>query len=127
MLFQPELPPFYILGDRVLVCLTYFLKAVYRVKSLGDQPLDYMELVCVPNGLLMFDTAKYAQTKGLLIPGKDDQKTKKKRTRVRLNPLSELNSWRCIQVINTENGWITRERVPEKAIPKRAFKKRNSG
>jgi hypothetical protein len=124
MHFQPELPPFYVLSERVLICLTYFLKAVYKVNSLGAQPLDYMELVCVPNGLLMFDGPTYAQTEGLLIPGKDDKKTRKKRTRVRLNPLSELNQWRCIQVVNIEGVWKARERAPEQTLSKRASKKR---
>lgn len=126
MHFQPELPPFYVLGERVLVCLTYFLKAVYKVNSLGDQPLDYMELVCVPNGLLLFDGPKYARTKGLLIPGKDDKKTKKKRTRVRLNPLSELNQWRCVQVVNSEEGWRARERIPEPISSQRTSNKQTS-
>lgn len=126
MPFQPELPPFYVLGERVLICLTYFLKAVYKVNSLGDQPLDYMELVCVPNGLLLFDGPGYAETKGLLIPGKDDRQTKKKRTSVRLNPLSELNRWRCIQVVNTEKGWVARERVAEHTPPSRIAKKRKT-
>ena len=120
MNFQPELPPFYVLGGRVLICLTYFIKAVYKVNSLGDQPLDHMELVCVPNGLLMFDGPNYARTRGLLIPGKDDQKTKKKRTRVRLNPLSELNQWRCIQVVSAGRGWRARERAPERTLSGRA-------
>lgn len=126
MPFQPELPPFYLLNKRALICLTYFLKAVYKVNSLGDQPLDYMELVCVPNGLLMFDGPKYALAKGLLIPGKDDQKTKKKRRRVRLNPLSELNQWRCIQIVNSGEGWRARERAPEQTLSKRASKKETS-
>jgi hypothetical protein len=44
MIFQPELPPFYVLNNRPLVCLTYFLKAVYEVISIGDQPLKYLEV-----------------------------------------------------------------------------------
>ena len=62
MVFQPELPPFYVLNKRPLVCLTYFLKAVYEVKSIGDQPLKYLEVACVPNGLLMFDRTHLAGT-----------------------------------------------------------------
>lgn len=64
--------------------LTYFLKVVYAVQAMGNQPLDYLELVCVPNGLLLFDGPKYALTPGLLIPGKDEKDHPKKRTRVRL-------------------------------------------
>lgn len=76
--FQPELPPFYVLEDQVLLCLTYFLKAVYTVQDVGDQPLHYLELVCVPNGLILFDGPNYSQTRGLLIPGKDEKNHPKK-------------------------------------------------
>lgn len=110
MIFQPELPPFYVLNGRPLVCLTYFLTAVYEVRSMGDQPLQYLEVACVPNGLLMFDGPRLAQTTGLLIPGKDEQNHQKKRTRVRLEPLSWLNSWRCIQIVRINEGWQARRR-----------------
>lgn len=110
MVFQPELPPFYVLNKRPLVCLTYFLKAVYEVKSIGDQPLNYLEVACVPNGLLMFDRPQLAGTPGLLIPGKDEQTYLKKRTRVRLEPLAKLHDWRCIQIVKVDDKWITRAR-----------------
>jgi len=110
MNFQPELPPFYVLNGSPLVCLTYFLKAVYEVRSMGDQPLHYLELACVPNGLLMFGETKLASTPGLLIPGKDEQHYLKKRTRVRLAPLANLDKWRCIQIVRTNNGWTARAR-----------------
>jgi|SRR3712207_4592864 len=111
MNFQPELPPFYVLNGRPLICLTYFLKAVYEVRSVGDQPLSYLEVACVPNGLLMFGDEKLGYTPGLLIPGKDGQDYEKKRTRVRLEPLANLNSWRCIQILRTDKGWEARPRV----------------
>ncbi len=79
MSFQPELPPFYVLDGRILLCLTYFLKAVYTVQNIGDQPLHYLELACVPNGLLLFDGPNYFQVQGLFIPGKDIQGHFKKR------------------------------------------------
>ncbi|MCD9188501.1 MAG: BglI family type II restriction endonuclease [Pyrinomonadaceae bacterium] len=110
MIFQPELPPFYVLNKRPLVCLTYFLKAVYEVKSIGDQPLKYLEVACVPNGLLMFDEPQLARTPGLLIPGKDEQTYLKKRTRVRLEPLANLHDWRCIQIVKVDDKWITQAR-----------------
>lgn len=110
--FQPELPPFYVLNGRPLICLTYFLKAVYEVRSMGDQPLRYLELACVPNGLLMFDGARLAKTTGLLIPGKDGQGHEKKRTRVRLEPLANLNTWRCIQIVRIDEGrWEAVQRI----------------
>lgn len=88
MSFQPELSPFYILENHILLFLTYFLKVVYTVHAIGHQPLDYLELACVPNGLLLFDGPQYVRTKGLLIPGKDEKDHPKKRLRVRLNPLA---------------------------------------
>lgn len=103
--FQPELPPFYVLDNHILVCLTYFLKVVYTVRGPGDQPLDYLELACVPNGLLLFDGPIYAQNRGLLIPGKDEKDHPKKRVRVRLEPLATLAHWRSIQIVLTDNGW----------------------
>jgi hypothetical protein len=36
MAFQPELPPFYILDQKILLCLTYFLKVVYKVEAMGN-------------------------------------------------------------------------------------------
>jgi len=114
MLFQPKLPPFYILEDQVLLCLTYFLKAVYTVEELGVQPLDYLEVACVPNGLLLFDTMNYAETAGLFIPGKDDQTKapEDKRTRIRLDPLAALGGgWRCMKIQQTEEGWKTYPRL----------------
>src|SRR6266568_2719621 len=105
MKFQPELPPFYILNDHILLCMTYFLKVVYTVQDVGDQPLHYLELACIPNGLLLFDGPNYARTKGLLIPGKDERRILKKRTRIRLAPLAALANWRCIKIIPTNEGW----------------------
>ncbi len=95
MEFQPELPPFYIYDQKTLPCLTFFLKGVYVVEGIGIQPVDYLEVSCVPNGLLLFDGPKYADHyPGLLIPGKDEHAKKKKRTRVRLEPLGRVAAWR---------------------------------
>lgn len=113
MNFQPELPPFYVLNGHLRVCLTFFLKAVYEVRSMGDQPLKYLEVACVPNGLLMFDGPRLCRTQGLLIPGKDAQGVVKKRTRVRLQPLAALNPWRCVQVVRTGTVWEARPRSEE--------------
>jgi hypothetical protein len=92
--FQPELAPFYVMENRIILCLTYFLKGVYTVGKLGHQPISYFELVCVPNGLLLFDGPLFASTKGLLIPGKDEKNFTKKRVRIRLEPLGQIAEWR---------------------------------
>lgn len=105
MEFQPELPPFYIIDNNPYLTLTFYLKCVYKVISLGNQPLDYLELICVPNGLLMFDTFHYAKNvKGLLTPGKDILSSEHKRTRIKLNPLSQIASWRCKKIKFIENN-----------------------
>jgi len=97
--FQPELAPFYIVDDKVIPTLTYYLKIVYSVKSLGEQPLEYLELISVPNGLALFDGPNLNKSvKGLLTPGKDEVKVVRKRTRIKLDPLSELDSWRCQKI-----------------------------
>ena len=114
MLFRPALPPFYILEKHRLLCLTYFLKVNYSRHLGGDQILDYLELICVPNGLLLFDGPKYHQnTPGLLIAGKDDKSvlTGNRRTRIRFNPLATIGGWsRCVQIKQADIGW--------KAIPR---------
>jgi Restriction endonuclease BglI len=102
MSFQPELPPFYIIEDKVIPCLTYFLKGVYAVERLGYQPLVKLELVCVPNGLLAFDGPQYLLTEGLFIPGKDEKEHAKKRVRVRMGLLSSIATWRRMTIWERE-------------------------
>jgi len=111
MKFQPELPPFYINPNgKLLICITIFLKAVYKVSGLGVQPLDYMELVCTPNGLIAFDGPKYIQKSGLFTPGKDEKKFVHKRTRIKLEPLSKIDSWRCQKLVQDEGKWQIKKR-----------------
>ena len=84
------------------------LKCVYKVIEAGNQPLDYLELISVPNGLLMFDTLNYSQNiKGLLTPGKDILTSEHKRTRIKLNPLSEIANWRCQKILFGEMSDFT--------------------
>lgn len=109
-IFQPELPPFYIIDNIPRITLTFYLKCVYKVVEIGNQPLDYIELVCVPNGLLMFDTLFLHKTKGLLTPGKDILTSAHKRVRIKLNPLSSLNPWRCKCIANRSNKIIIKNR-----------------
>lgn len=111
MKFQPELPPCYVTstGD-LLICLTFFLKAVYKVSGLGIQPLDYMELVCTPNGLLVFDGPKYLKHPGLFTPGKDEKNFVHKRTRIKLVPLSQIAPWRCVKIKEDGGRWKATKR-----------------
>jgi hypothetical protein len=119
-LFQPKLPPFYVLDNQVLPCLTFFLKAVYSIHGLGEQPLEYLEVACVPNGLLMFEGPTLANTEGLLIPGKDDQSVREsdKRTRIRLYPLASIESgWRCRQIKPIDEERLQWQVQPRPAVP----------
>jgi hypothetical protein len=113
--FQPELPPFYILNGKTYPCITMFIKGIYKIIEPGNQPLDYLELVTVPNGLLLFDGPKYSEVYPELIrPGKDDYRVTEhlRRRRVKLNPLAEIASWRCTQFKYDENRkkWSMRPR-----------------
>lgn len=112
--FQPKLPPIYFLDDKPLLCLTFFLETVYDVEEFGVHPLRHLELSCVPNGLLMFDTYNYANKEGFLIAGKDDNTKAEdtKRIRVRLNPLGEIANWRSTILSRNKNGsWVFKNRV----------------
>lgn len=112
MEFQPELPPIYIGKDgKIRYCLTFFLKVIYSVKSKGTQPLESMELVSVPNGLLMFDGPKYCNNPGLMTPGKDEKTFKHKRSRIKLVPLSKIDSWRCVKFSLSGKDWLQKERI----------------
>jgi len=110
--FHPKLPPFYLLGGKPYVCLTFFIDAIYQVNGFGDHPHESFELSCVPNGLLMFDGPYYSKTPKLFIAGKDDNTKAEstKRVRIRLNPLASINNWRSV-IIHKENGnWNIRYR-----------------
>lgn len=113
--FQPKLPPFYILDDKVLLCITMFLKAVYKVKGSGVQPLEYFELACVPNGLLMFEGSELASTPGLIISGKDEKSKAEdtKRIRIRLDPLASIGGWRSVKIYLSGSNWVEENREKE--------------
>ena len=105
--FQPELPPFYIFEDRPRLTLTFFIKCAYDVFDITHQPLKYLELICVPNGLIMFDTIMIKDHQGVFAAGKDTQDfANDKRVRIKLNPLSAVAPWRCVRITN-DNGVIT--------------------
>ena len=73
-LFRPELAPFYIMDGKAIPVLTFYVKVVYSVNVIGNQPLRYIEVVCVPNGLPMFVNPDYnLHFPGIFTPGKDEQ------------------------------------------------------
>ena len=105
IVFQPELPPFYLFDGKPRLTLTFYIKCSYEVQSIKYQPLKYLELVCVPNGLIMFDTLLLKNKKGLFAAGKDIQNfSNDKRVRVKLNPQSEVAQWRCAKICNVDGN-----------------------
>lgn len=106
--FQPKLPPIYIVDSKPRICLTFYIKVVYGNEGFGVHPLRHMEIVCVPNGLLMFDNGSQscALADGLIISGKDDKTTadSSRRIRVKLDPLSKLDAWRSIKIKRHSDG-----------------------
>lgn len=99
MTFRPELPPFYVLDGNVIPTITMYLKCSYSVDPSTNQPLEYLELVSVPNGLLMFGERQLSKKfVGLMTPGKDIKEAKHKRARIKLEPLSKLGKWRSIKI-----------------------------
>lgn len=112
--FKPELSPLYEIEGSWYICETFFLKAIYDVEERGEQPLKYLELSCVPNGLLLFEDPFYAdQMDNLLRPGKDEQGTAHPRTRIELDPLAQIAPWRSVKIVPTESGWETIPRTEQ--------------
>jgi len=105
--FRPELAPFYLINGNIIPVLTFYIKVVYDVISPGNQPLQYIELICVPNGIPLFVAPNFnALYPGILTPGKDQVIVDRKRTRIKLNPLSQIGSWRCQKIYINEHHKI---------------------
>lgn len=103
--FRPELAPFYLIDGKIIPVLTFYIKVVYDVIFPGNQPLAYIELICVPNGIPLFVSPNFNQSfPGILTPGKDQQNVLRRRTRIKLNPLSMINDWRCQKIFVNANN-----------------------
>jgi hypothetical protein len=85
--------------------VTAFLKVVYDVRSLGDQPLDHMTLAVVPNGILLHDH-HLGKTPLLFARGKDDanKPARDRRCRVLFDALAGLDAWRVTRILRDEKG-----------------------
>jgi hypothetical protein len=99
--FHPSLPPIVAYGDDTLCFVaTFVVKPVYSIESGSGrsswhaQPLHRLELISIPNGLIMGEMLQTAP--GLLFPGKDDKSVslKRKRARIDLATLRGINEWR---------------------------------
>ena len=105
--FRPELAPFYLINNQIIPVLTFYIKVVYDVISPGNQPLKYIELICVPNGMPLFVAPNFNYLyPGILTPGKDEVGVDRKRTRIKLNPLAKIGSWRCQKIYINEYGEV---------------------
>ncbi|MGV4329262.1 BglI family type II restriction endonuclease [Trueperella pyogenes] len=111
--FYPALPPLIVLPNgKLAITLTYAIKPNYETKfddatqSWSGQPLERIDLVCIPNGLLLSENPGYVDKyEGLLFPGKDDKKKNplKMRARVSFSVLNEIADWRHEEIWTRES------------------------
>lgn len=103
--FHCSMPPLYVLSDRTVTPVVIIaLKPVYRMLPArqedyrnAGQPLDRIDLACIPNGLLLTENPGYlTRYPGLLFPGKDDKSKdpRKLRARVSFDILRTIAPWR---------------------------------
>lgn len=103
--FHASLPPVFVLSDGTIAPLVIIaLKPVYRmlqtnvVNARNDgQPLERIDIACIPNGLLLTQQPNYLNCyNGLLFPGKDDKSKdpRKLRARVSFEVLKKIAPWR---------------------------------
>lgn len=108
--FSPAMSPIYCLTDGTIAPTVHlFVKPVYSMANMEDenkigQPLKRIDVICMPNGLLLTTNPNYCERyPGLLFPGKDD-KTKplsKLRCRVSFELLRQIAPWR-VQTIKID-------------------------
>lgn len=108
--FHASLPPIFVLSDGTIAPMVNIaLKPVYRMlpsvtkgaRNEG-QPLERIDVACIPNGLLLTQNPAYLQLhRGLLFPGKDDKNKdpRKLRARVSFDLLKTIAPWR-VQTIS---------------------------
>ncbi len=103
--FHASLPPVFVLSDGTVAPLVMIaLKPVYRMLQTNvvgarndGQPLERIDIACIPNGLLLTQQPNYLGSyNGLLFPGKDDKSKdpRKLRARVSFEILKNIAPWR---------------------------------
>ncbi len=103
--FHASIPPIYVLSDGTIAPVVIIaLKPVYRMLQSNHsnirnngQPLERIDVACIPNGLLLTQNPNYLNTyRGILFPGKDDKSKdpRKLRARVSFSLLKKIHSWR---------------------------------
>lgn len=106
--FHCSLPPLFVLSDGIVAPLINLaLKPVYKMLPTNSnarndgQPLERIDIACIPNGLLLTAAPNYLATHpGLFFPGKDDKDKdpRKVRARVSFAILRTLAAWRIQQL-----------------------------
>jgi Restriction endonuclease BglI len=103
--FHASLPPIFVLSDGTIAPLVMLaLKPVYQMLPTNisgirnnGQPLERIDIACIPNGLLLTQQPNYLGSyKGLLFPGKDDKSKdpRKLRARISFDLLRKIAPWR---------------------------------
>jgi len=105
--FYCSIPPLYILSNKSIVPVVLIaIKPVYKMLSLNEpneegQPLSRIDVISIPNGILMEVNPGYLKDHpGLLYPGKDDKSKnpRKMRARISFEILRKIASWRVLNI-----------------------------
>lgn len=92
--FHASIPPIYVLSDGTIAPVVIIaLKPVYQMLQANHsnirnngQPLERIDVACIPNGLLLTQNPNYLNTyRGILFPGKDDKSKDPRKLRVRVS------------------------------------------
>jgi hypothetical protein len=108
--FHASIPPIYVLSDGTIAPVVIIaLKPVYQMLQANHsnirnngQPLERIDVACIPNGLLLTQNPNYLNTyRGILFPGKDDKSkdTRKLRVRVSFSLLKKIHPWRVESIL----------------------------
>jgi hypothetical protein len=108
--FHASIPPIYVLSDGTIAPVVIIaLKPVYQMLQANHsnirnngQPLERIDVACIPNGLLLTQNPNYLNTyRGILFPGKDDKSKdpRKLRVRVSFSLLKEIHPWRVESIL----------------------------
>ena len=103
--FHASLPPLFVLSNGSIAPLVIVaLKPVYKMLKTNipgarndGQPLERIDIACIPNGLLLAENPNYIDKyKGLLFPGKDEKSKdpRKLRARISFDILKKIEKWR---------------------------------
>jgi hypothetical protein len=106
--FHCSIPPLYILSTKEIVpVIVIAIKPVYKMlilnkpKTDAGQPLGRLDVISIPNGLLLEKNPHYLKKyPGLFYPGKDDKgkNPRKMRSRISFDVLRQIAEWRVTKI-----------------------------